>query len=631
MNQVNKEHAAHSHRLKAISFTGGFLDGISMEFASGLSCLIGPRGTGKTTVVELIRYALEEFRGDESGELRRRVESLVQANLGGGRISLVVETADGIEYQVSRTALESPIALTTDGEHTDIVLGSTNVFRADIFSQNEVETIAGDSLSQLALLDSFIAGSIAEINERIQSTLGELRTNGVALADTRARLSVAEDALGEMPAIEEKLRKLAAVGGGSADEVNKAHAEKALRDRESKAVADTLDVLRQEYGGTSGFAARVPRQITAFAPDMLAGPNQRMLQTIVTALGECSERINAAVAMVRDALERAGGAVSAAHKELNTAHQKQEATFRQLIEKHQAAQAQSAERVKLERKRNDLLAHKATREVLTSSIAELEQLREASLARLSELRDQRFQQRKAQADRITASLKPTIRVRVEQFANRDAYMQLIEWALEGARVSRKAVAQKLADSVSPAELSVIITARDRDALIDQAGLNANQADCTLSALAEHSMLHDLETVELIDQPWIELQDGEQYKDALMLSTGQKCTAILPILLLDSPNPLIIDQPEDNLDNSFIYETVVKTIREVKTHRQMIFVTHNPNIPVLGDAERVIVLQSDGRQASLAPSGTVDECKDAIVKLLEGGEEAFLRRKKRYNY
>lgn len=253
------------------------------------------------------------------------------------------------------------------------------------------------------------------------------------------------------------------------------------------------------------------------------------------------------------------------------------------------------------------------------------------LQRLSELRDRRYRLRKQQADHITQQLGPQIRVRIEQFGNREAYRDLVEGAMEGARVNRKVVAQKIVDAVSPAELSAIVTARGREALIDQAGLNSNQADWVLTALAKDQVLFDLETVELIDRPWIELLDGDQYKDSLSLSTGQKCTAILPILMLDSANPLLIDQPEDNLDNSFIYETIVKSIRDVKTRRQMIFVTHNPNIPVLGDAERVFVLKSDGTRASIGRVGTVDECKAAIVTLLEGGEEAFRERQRRYKY
>jgi len=135
----------------------------------------------------------------------------------------------------------------------------------------------------------------------------------------------------------------------------------------------------------------------------------------------------------------------------------------------------------------------------------------------------------------------------------------------------------------------------------------------------------------MDEPRIQLRDGENYKDSLTLSTGQKCTAILPILLMDSENPLLVDQPEDNLDNRFIFETVVGSIRRIKRCRQLLFVTHNPNIPVLADAERVFVLDSNGSAATKANEGSVDQCKPDIITLLEGGEEAFKRRKERYAY
>ena len=102
-------------------------------------------------------------------------------------------------------------------------------------------------------------------------------------------------------------------------------------------------------------------------------------------------------------------------------------------------------------------------------------------------------------------------------------------------------------------------------------------------------------------------------------------------MLDSANPLLIDQPEANLDNRFMVTTIVNSIRKVKSRRQLIFVTHNPNIPVLGQADRVFVLASDGRHGRIARVGTVEDCREDIVTLLEGGREAFMERKERYGY
>ena len=93
-----------------------------------------------------------------------------------------------------------------------------------------------------------------------------------------------------------------------------------------------------------------------------------------------------------------------------------------------------------------------------------------------------------------------------------------------------------------------------------------------------------------------------------LSTGQKATAVLLLLLLESDAPLVVDQPEDDLDNSFIADGVVPTMKHEKRKRQFIFSTHNANIPVLGDAELIIGLstavQNDSVQGHVSPCLTI---------------------------
>ena len=95
--------------------------------------------------------------------------------------------------------------------------------------------------------------------------------------------------------------------------------------------------------------------------------------------------------------------------------------------------------------------------------------------------------------------------------------------------------------------------------------------------------------------------------------------------------LIIDQPEDSLDNSFIYKEVVKNIRKIKNKRQLIIATHNANIPVLGDSELISVMTSNGRNGFVTERGIIDKNKIKIhvQNILEGGKEAFERRKLKY--
>jgi ABC-type cobalamin/Fe3+-siderophores transport system ATPase subunit len=80
-----------------------------------------------------------------------------------------------------------------------------------------------------------------------------------------------------------------------------------------------------------------------------------------------------------------------------------------------------------------------------------------------------------------------------------------------------------------------------------------------------------------------------------LSTVQRCTVVLPLILEHSDRILVVDQPEDHIDNAFIVDTLIKSILRRSTSSQVILSTHNANIPVLGEAQLVVQLASDGRR------------------------------------
>ena len=113
------------------------------------------------------------------------------------------------------------------------------------------------------------------------------------------------------------------------------------------------------------------------------------------------------------------------------------------------------------------------------------------------------------------------------------------------------------------------------------------------------------------------------------SAGQKAAAILAFLLSHGNEPLIIDQPEDDLDNALIYDLIVKQIHENKNRRQLIIVTHNANIVVNGDSELVHVLKYDRGQVQIDKKGGLEESsiRESICTIMEGGRQAFV---KRYN-
>lgn len=126
------------------------------------------------------------------------------------------------------------------------------------------------------------------------------------------------------------------------------------------------------------------------------------------------------------------------------------------------------------------------------------------------------------------------------------------------------------------------------------------------------------------------RDGN-FKSLSVASAGQKTTAILTFILSFGDVPLVLDQPEDDLDNRLVYDLIVDKIRQIKETRQVIIVTHNANIPVNGDAEYVVSLSSDTHNLKIQAEGTVesDTVKKEICEVMEGGVEAFKTRAKRY--
>ena len=617
------------HRIRRFRVFGGFLDGADIEFSDGLNCLIGPRGAGKSTIIELIRFALDVMPGRDGDPLRKRIDSIVRTNLQGGRVELQIETKDGMAYTISRTLDGESIVLDQDGK--PVSLKGSRLIPADVYSQNQIENIAETPHYQLDLIDKFAEAELTHIGLDLDMLENDVQANTgqiIPLLQQQVRLS---EQIKERPLIEEKLKAFAKAGGEDAAAVNKAHALKALRDREvhtTGAAADAMKLQAQQIKKLKGgLAGELP---TLFASDLLQGPNGELLAGGLKKLQAAANEVDQFLEQAVDRLRTAYESLKPLQESLAQAHAGQELEFRKLIEKHKETQAQTVERTKLEKRRNELLGMERQLADVQKQLKNLEQQRQNLMTELSDRRDGRFAARQKVARKLTDELGPMINVEVRQFGEREQYRLLIERAIANAGVKKQLVGSRVVTNLTPSELYDLVRSKSAREIAERCQLNENQATAVLTEMSKPENLYELETVGLDDTPSIQLDDGG-YKDSASLSTGQKCTAILPILLFESANPLLIDQPEDNLDNGFVFGTVVKSLHKVSGNRQLIFVTHNPNIPVLGNAARVVVMHSNGQNALPKAAGDVDGCKEHIVSLLEGGEEAFKKRMKRYDY
>lgn len=219
--------------------------------------------------------------------------------------------------------------------------------------------------------------------------------------------------------------------------------------------------------------------------------------------------------------------------------------------------------------------------------------------------------------------------------------------LMGWRTSQVPKATIIAKSMSVVEFVDAVVKDDERKLMSiqhdgSAVLSQDDAKRIIATLKENNKYEDLESVVYDDLPEItvtKMVDINGTRKSIVrrisqLSLGQQQSVLLGILLLsDSDRPLLIDQPEDNLDSEFIFKTIVSNLRKIKERRQVIIVTHNPNIAVLGDAELIIPLKSTSTHSMVINSGSVDNPDTVAVccQILEGGESAFKQRKTIYGF
>lgn len=630
-DMTNQKQSAH-HVVLSLNVTGGFLAGAQLEFADGLNCLIGGRGAGKTTALEFLRFGLGLMPDPKANPQRHRaIDALVKANLGNGQLRVELRTKTDMRYTAGRSAHETVQVLNEVGTAVPISLDRDQIFGADVFSQNEIEEIASSPAAQLELLDRFqeheavaIDRELEQLQRQLDQSSVDLRRIDQEVDDTRARAS-------ELPVLQEKLKGLSEVAGPDANRINAAHAAKSQRTREEKVpelIIAALQKLVRDIGlSQSGFQTGVEAQLDS---EIRQGANREVFEALQAELGAFTRHLAATFRSIENEAQAVERRISTHAALLAERHAIQEAEYRTIIAASEEQGERAAERLGLQTAlvnaqsaANDQLAKEQQRQGMIKARAEL-------LKRTSELRDQRFALRKKTAERLSSQF-PSIRVTVTQAADLCEYQELVTEALKGSGVKQGAAAERLCHAFLPSELAEVVAQNDLNTLMQRSGFDEDRSKKILNALRGGGTHYTVETVALDDQPSIELLDGDTFKESTHLSTGQRCTTILPILLTQSERPLLIDQPEDNLDNAFVYETIVRALRTIKGSRQVIFVTHNPNIPVLGEADRVFVFSSDGQHSILKQVGTVDECKEQVERILEGGREAFLLRKERYGH
>ena len=617
--------------LDSIEIVGGFLPGFQIKLPRGLTCIIGPRGSGKSTLAEALRYGV----GGMSNASKPRAD-LIHANLGSSVISIkTTSDGDNASYTIKRVYRQPASLVNMDGTVIETVdLDRGTFLPLDGYSSSEIEAIAQESLGEKrrALLDELRGEELRHIQMQIADLRRALEANADRVRSTQRSIGDLTEHIEEHGDARARLASLSVQADDTSAELRRASKQQQFNERETQELAGIVDGLAQYRLSLKQMVLQHDQELskTLGVPE---SSNLNLLQTTEQAIRKITKNVDAHFSDVETELQHLSEIIQNAQAQLEAFHNVQQAEHVRLREQNMAASQAIQLRASAEQAVATLEALEAQRTKLESEIYSLREARKIFKGQYLNERSHVSDLRDEVATQLQQEAVSNVRIRVQRNADSLSYQQMLTDGLRGAGVRNHEDILNSLMHLPPEQLAQIIQDNDATELEVLLSLGMERSRKIVEAFQKNLDPMVLEIVPIEDRVCIELNvakgDEPNLKDASELSRGQKCTALLPLLMARRDTPLVIDQPEDNLDNHFIYETVVETIRRLKTRRQMIFITHNANIPVLAEAELVIVMNSDGKIGYIEKAGSLDECQDEIVDLLEGGRHAFELRRQRY--
>ena len=634
--RLNKEISQRPYSvIHSVQWEGsGFFSELAIAFSENLNAIIGGRGTGKSTLIDSIRYALDLPVPEHD---RKAIDATRKYAMSTAKISLEVtsKAQQGQKYVISRRFGESPQVKNEQGEMSHL---SPREILPDIelLGQNEILTLEKNKDAQLALINRFLPSG-EQFNEKMDEIKSRLVSNRVQFIKANEIFDELEGAVNKELVLKEKTKQFEKLGiQKKLKNTNLLASEDAIKRRIDdqfglieKWIRDYSEIFDLEFLQDANIE-KLPnkenitqvRGIFERLKELLDESNRQVVEQLQQSRADYKNLLpawNKVSQTIRDELDKAISQLS----------EHSGKTGNQLAQDYQGIVRQLTS---IENKKNEY-------EKCKKQIIQIKKEREKLL---EEYRDTAFRRSNELEISVTTlndgDLKGKVQISIKRRGNLQA---LQEFLLDIDGVGQSKIQWLSGDGI---ELDLVGWAswigkknsNEFKTKYHEYGLTSGTIEKLLSMNTEKRL--KLEEIELKDVISIELNTNHpgsplNYVPLENLSTGQKCTAILNLLLLNSDDPLIIDQPEDNLDNSFIVDHLVNDLRRFKTQRQFLFATHNANIPVFGDAELIMVLGNDKNGRRVQNIGSIDksEVRDQSAEILEGGKAAFNMRKNKYGF
>ncbi|MDO0821962.1 TrlF family AAA-like ATPase [Desulfosporosinus nitroreducens] len=599
--------------IKSIAVYGGYLDGLYFDLSDNLTTVIGGRGTGKSTIINLIRYTLNL---PIEREQQKSINSMIDTNLGSsGRVELqIVSNAYfGQKFKVIRRYKQIPVVQDEQGIVSSLTVADI-LPTVEIYGQNEIVDTVSDSLKINKVVQRLLPIG-TQLHEKIQESYDALVANGTELDKLEEELESCNETVSDLPVLQERLRF---------------YNEASLSDRLS-----IIKKLATEEGQFDAFSKKIPKGALSISEVTITDSENAELKLLAEAVKAFNTSIKKIKADYTEAVTNLSEAYELQRKNWTEKKSQHDQEIKDSLKQIEGIQDKSS--AELVADYTDLIKRVESAEPIQTKAVQIQE-RETKLL---EVRKNLIENYRVCCDESNQKINRHLKKLNIKKLNGKLRLS-IKYRQQKQKIIE--VLHKI-DGIGEKSVSGITLYEDFDVFTfaedirqgagiikTKYALTQGVADKICAGLTAKD-LRKIEQLQLQDLILIELEVNGHFKKLENLSKGQQCTAILNILLLDNKDPLIVDQPEDNLDNSFIAGNLVEIIRANKIKRQYVFATHNANIPVFGDAELIVAMEESDGLGKISDDGigSIDSegVRNKVIQILEGGPEAFRMREEKY--
>ncbi|NBB81408.1 MAG: AAA family ATPase [Verrucomicrobia bacterium] len=611
-SQNEAPEVSHSH-VNAIRFEGGLFDGKRVTFSPHLNCLIGIQGSGKSSVLESLRYALNIEFGERAQDKEYKDGLIPYVLKSGGKIVVEVTDRHGTRYEVERIYNHEPDVY-VDGElQPGVSIRETVINRPLYFGQKDLAA-AGKEFGH-DLVEKLIGDGLNPYRETIEERAVELRQAVEALSSLQSDADRLEAFRSELRDVNFRLEQFEKHGV-------KAKLEKQVEFGKDLAFCETVDAAATEWKDSLESVVRdAEERFEEIEPheskynkslfEKLTGQIVKLKKTIAS-----EKAVIRSIGTVRTELGVLRGELETTKDGLKEEFAETERELVKALESNGVTSIQPDDYIKLTERKTELQNVVSEFEKKTEKYSAKSDALLRAIANLNKAWHAEFKFIEAELDKINSS-QSSLKIDSEFKGNKSEFQRKMEDTFRGSNIRKESFSGLATDYIDFGEIYKDLA---------NASKKARSKAETFSELFEKNAFSLLSFQ--IPNRYEVTYNGKPLKSH---SLGQRASAMMLFLLSQNDNDLLlIDQPEDDLDSQTVYEEVVKLLRTIKSRQQFIFATHNANFPVLGDAETVTACSVDENAFNVV-TGSVDskDCQNKIIRIMEGGPEAFERRKTIY--